>query len=353
MNLYRGCMHNCIYCDGRDEKYRVEGDFGKDITIKINAPSLLHAEIKKIKKHGNVKHGFFLLGGGVNDSYQPVEEKYRITREALSLLADENLPVHILTKSTLVKRDIDLIKNINSSAKAIVSFSFSSIDREISSYVEPGVQPPSERLKVIEELKKNNIPCGMFLMPVIPFLTDSPEKIYDSLRAAKNYGIDFVIFGGMTLKSGRQKDYFFNALAERYPDLLINYDVIYGDNKWGQANNEYYNHVNSIFLEIATQFKLPIRIPPSVFRDVVDENSLVVIILEQLDYLHKIRGYESTYGYAASQISKLKEPIVNYRDDLRAINGIGKITERIIKEIIDWGRSTYYENLLHYRTYQS
>ena len=342
-------MHNCIYCDGRDEKYQVTGDFGKDIVVKKNASELLSIELSKVRKRDGNNTGFILLGGGVNDSYQPVEEKFQLSRKALSLILRERLPVHILTKSTLVQRDIDLIKEINSVSKAIVSFSFSSIDRNISTYVEPGVAPPSERLKVIEQLKRNNITCGMFLMPVIPFLTDTPEKIYDSVRAAKHFGIDFVIFGGMTLKTGKQKDYYFNALAERYPDLLINYDIIYGDDKWGNANTEYYSHVNSIFLDIAKQFRMPIRIPSKIFKGVVDENNYAVIILDQLDYLHKIRGYESPYGYASFELSKIAEPLRELRENLRTVKGVGKTTEKILKEILDWGHSTFYEKILYYR----
>jgi len=349
MNLYRGCQHNCIYCDGRDEKYRVEDDFGKDLSVKINAPQLLDSELSRLVKRETGKTGFILLGGGVNDSYQPVEAKYKITQNALELLGKYDLPVHILTKSTLVERDIELIQEINRTTKVIVSFSFSSVDDDISRKVEPGVAPPSERLKVIDNLKSRGISCGMFLMPVIPFLTDTPEMIYKSLYSAYVSGIDFVVFGGMTLKEGRQKDYFHENFDSNYPDLSINYDVIYNGSKWGQPTEEYNNQVNQLFLFMASKFKMPIRIPPTIFNRFLDDNNRVVVILEQLDYMLKIRGQDSPYGYAAYGISNLKVPIGQMRNQLREIKGVGKVTERIIKEIIDNGSSSYYEKLLFFK----
>ena len=113
MNLYRGCSHNCVYCDGRTEKYQVEGTFGKDISVKTNAIEILKKEMDPRKKKKHLKLGYIMLGGGVGDSYQTIEKKYELSRKALQLISYYKYPVHILTKSTLVKRDIDLISKIN------------------------------------------------------------------------------------------------------------------------------------------------------------------------------------------------------------------------------------------------
>ena len=168
MNLYRGCAHNCVYCDGRSENYYVDGKFGEDITVKVNAVEILQHELF-LKRHNTFRQGFIMLGGGVGDSYQPVEKRYQLSRKALQLIYKYNFPVHILTKSTLVKRDADIIGKINKQSKAIISFSFSSVDDKISAIFEPGVPSPSERLKTLAFFKKENIACGMFLLPVIPF----------------------------------------------------------------------------------------------------------------------------------------------------------------------------------------
>lgn len=345
MNLYRGCSHNCVYCDGRSEKYQVEGKFGEDVVVKINALELLKKELDE-KGKSIVKSGYVMVGGGVGDSYQPIEKKYKLTQQALQFLYEKNYPVHILTKSTLVERDIEIIKNINKKSKAIVSFSFSSADDKISAIFEPGVPPPSERLKTISKIKNEGIPTGMFLLPVIPFITDIPSVMTDTIRKAHDAGVDFIVFGGMTLKEGRQMQYFYDVLKKYYPDLIVDYCNIYRDNKWGNAVDDYYKSTNILFSSIAKKYKIPKRIPPKLFRDILTENDLVIVILEHIDYLLKMKGFRSPYGYAAYMISKLTIPLSKMKGDLRKIKGVGEKTEKIILEILETGTSSYYENLL-------
>ena len=346
MNLYRGCAHNCVYCDGRSEKYNVDGEFGEDVTVKVNAIELLRRELKPKRKRTPLKKSFIMIGGGVGDSYQPIEKSYQLTRKALELMYEYNLPVHMLTKSTLIERDIDILKNINEQNRAIVSFSFSSVNDKISSIFEPGVPPPSERLKTLAFFKSEGIPCGMFLLPVIPFITDKPELMEESVRKASEVGLDFVIFGGMTLKDGRQKDYFLNVLKKHYPDLAKEYQKIYTGDKWGQASGEYYDSINLTFNRIAKKYKMPKRIPYALFKDTLSENDLVIVILEHIDYFLKLEGRRSPYGYAAYSISKLKEPLSSMKGELRKLKGIGRTTEGIILEILETGTSSYYEKLL-------
>ena len=196
-NLYRGCLHNCVYCDGRNEKYNVHENFGNEVVVKVNAIDLLRREIDPNRRRKPMSKCFIMCGGGVGDSYQPIEEKYQLSKKALEVLYEFDYPISILTKSTLVERDIDIIKKIDEKSKAIVSFSFSSIDDEISHVFEPGVPSPSERLDTIQFFKKEGIACGMFLLPVIPFVSDTPEMIEDSIKNAKHAGVDFILFGGI------------------------------------------------------------------------------------------------------------------------------------------------------------
>lgn len=346
MNLYRGCLHNCVYCDGRAEKYQVDGEFGEDVVVKTNALNVLERELDPSRKRTPFRKGYIGVGGGVGDSYQSVEEKYLLTRKTLELLYKKKLPVHILTKSTLVKRDIDIIKKINKQSRAIVSFSFSSVDDAISKIFEPGVPVPSERLEVISLLKKEGIAVGMYLMPVIPFITDTREKIEETVKNASEVGIDFIIFGGMTLKKGRQKEYFMDVLKQQYPDLLINYQNIYSNNKWGSPSGEYFNSLNQLFHTIAKVSHMPVRIPLFLFQDILSENDLVVVLLEHIDYLSKLQGKKSPYGYAAYSISQIKTPLSDLKFHLREIKGVGRVTEKIILEILATGTSSYYESLM-------
>jgi DNA repair photolyase len=346
MNLYRGCAHNCIYCDGRAEKYQVDGEFGKDISVKTNAIEILKKELDPQGKRIPLKPGYIMLGGGVGDSYQPVEQKYLLSQKALELMKYYQNPVHILTKSTLIRRDIDLLKQINEQKRAIISFSFSSVDDDISKIFEPGVPSPSDRLDTISYFKDKGIACGMFLMPVIPFVTDKKDVMEEAIRQAKKVGVDFIIFSGMTLKEGRQKDYFLGILHKYYPELLEDYRNIYKGDKWGGASAEYYDSIHKTFIMLAKRYSMPVRIPPYLWDDIIDENDRVIVVLEHIDYLLKSQGKQSPYGYAAYSISKLKEPISTVKQDLQRLKGVGQTTERIIQEILKTGTSSYYNKLL-------
>ncbi|MCB9210385.1 MAG: hypothetical protein H6610_07010 [Ignavibacteriales bacterium] len=346
MNLYRGCTHDCVYCDGRAENYFVKGDFGKDIVVKKNAIDILRKELDPKRKRIPLKRSFILPGGGVGDSYEPIEQKYELTRKTLKLLYEYNFPVHILTKSILVKRDLDILQKINNKNKAIISFSFSSVDERISKIFEPHAAKPLERLEAISFFKEHGFNCGMFLMPVIPFITDTPKMIEQTIREGVKAGIDFIIFSGMTLKEGRQKEYFMNTIAEHFPHLQLEYENLYRENKWGNPSSEYYETINFTFDTFSKKYKVPKRIPAYLFNNILDENDLIIVILEQIDYLLKLRGYKSNYGYAAYAISKLDTGISNIRSEIGRINGIGPAIRKIIWEILDTGTSRYYEKLL-------
>jgi DNA repair photolyase len=312
----------------------------------VNAIEILRRELDPKRKRTPFKGSFIMIGGGVGDSYQPIEEKYQLSRKVLELMDEYNFPVHILTKSTLIKRDIEILKKINKKNKAIVSFSFSSVNDEISAIFEPGVPSPSERLKTLIFFKNEGIACGMFLLPVIPFITDTPELMEETIRKASEVGLDFIIFGGMTLKEGRQKNYFFQVLKKRYPELIGEYEYIYQKNKWGEAAGEYYNSINLTFNNIMKKYKIPPRVPLALYKDILEENDLVVVILEHIDYLLKLKGRTSPYGYAAYSISQLKEPLSFMKRELKKINGVGKVTENIILEILKTRSSSYYKKLL-------
>lgn len=346
MNLYRGCTHNCVYCDGRNEKYQVQKMFGTDVEVKINAISLLQKELSLQRRQKYYKNGFIMVGGGVGDSYQHAEETYKLTRKTLEMLNAFHLPVHILTKSTLVTRDIDVLKEINEKTKALISFSFSSTNDELSKMIEPGVSLPSERLTVIKQLKKEGFHCGVFLLPVIPFLTDTLDIMKRSIQDFHEAGIDYLLFGGMTLKTGRQKTFFYQMLSRHFPSLIPSYEMIYQDDKWGNPIESYHRSINQTFHTLMKHYPIPKQISAFLFNEVVTEHDRIVLILQQMDYLLKSQQRPSPYGYAAYNISKIKEKISLIKHDLQQIKGVGKVTENIILEIIETKSSTYYEKLL-------
>lgn len=347
MNLYRGCAHNCAYCDGRAEGYYVEGDFGETVSVKTNAIEILRRELDPQRKRTPFKRGYVLLGGGVGDSYQPIEAKYKLARQALELLCERNFPVHALTKSTLVLRDLELLKQINIRSRAIVSFSFSSTSDEISRLFEPCVPPPSRRLEAIAAIKKEGLACGAFLMPVIPFITDTEEVLEESVRNLKKAGADFIIFGGMTLKEGRQKDYFLNVLNTHYPSLVSRYRDIYNSgSRWGEQTSAYSQSIGERFNRIAAKYGVPVRMPPSLYNDVLDIGDKIAVVLEHIDYLMRMRGEKSAYGYAAYLFSQLPPEAWQNKEKALELGRIAPAAQTVIREILATGRSTYYEKLL-------
>jgi DNA repair photolyase len=233
LNLYRGCAHGCAYCDGRYEHYQAPENFAEDIEVKANALALLDAEFARIaRKNTPGKQldlfseepapapfsGFITLGGGVSDQYQPIEKKYALARGVLELCLRYHFPVHILTKSTLLLRDTDLLRAINEETRALVSVSISTVDPALAAITEPGASPPEERLAMIRELSAAGIAGGVFLLPVLPFLSDSPAAIEASVAGAARAGARYVLFGGLTLKRGRQADYYLNCLDKNFPE---------------------------------------------------------------------------------------------------------------------------------------
>ena len=346
MNLYRGCLHNCTYCDGRAEGYYVEGEFGQDVCVKLNAPQILRRELDPARRRKPLKGGYFFLGGGVGDSYQSLEETYNLSRQALELMAEFGYPVQILTKSTLVRRDLDLLERINRQSRALVCCSISSVEERISRIYEPGVPSPAERLETLKCFKARGIPCGLFLLPVIPFVTDTEELIEEALQAAADAGVDYLIFGGMTLKEGRQASYFLRHLARHHPQFLGEYRKIYRGDRWGRATGEYYRRLNERFRRVARKHNLPLRMPPELFGDLLDEKDRVVVMLDQMDYLFHLRGKASAYGSAARAVAGLGKPI---RDQLRRgspLPGINGRARALIEEILETGSAEQYEQLL-------
>lgn len=348
INLYRGCTHNCVYCDGRDEKYQVEGDFGSEISIKTNAIELLEHELDPSRKRKPMSNGFMFVCGGVSDSYQHFEKQYGLTRKTLELLHRFGHPVHMLTKSTLIERDLGLLNEIRKSRGAVVSFSFSTVDDSLGRKLEPGVPPPSARLETIKRFKDAGFSCGMYLMPVVPFITDSVEMIEQSVAAAKTAGVDFIVFSGMTLKPGRQKDYFKRFLNNSFPELVPRYDQLYSNNSpWGEPAGGDASGIEKLFVNAASKYRMPKRMPLGIWAPLVSRTEQILLMLDQLGYLADLKGLNNPYTQAGWSLSKSEVPIETLSsEDLCKFSGVGVFTAKLIHEITETGSCGYYEKLL-------
>jgi DNA repair photolyase len=220
MNLYRGCQHQCIYCDSRSECYRIK-DFSQ-IQVKENALQLLELELKRKKHKGTIGTG------SMNDPYMPVEKQLKLTQRSLELISKYNFPVHIITKNKLVLRDIDLIKQIGKTYSA-VSITITTTKDELGRILEPGASSSSERFMAIKTLADAGIYCGVLLMPVLPFLNDTPENIISVIEMAKKAGAKYIVgWMGMTLRD-KQRDYYYEKLDKHFPGVKSNYLARYGN----------------------------------------------------------------------------------------------------------------------------
>ena len=221
MNLYRGCPHGCIYCDSRSNCYHIDNfDVPKG---KENAINILEKELSKNKRG--------IIGiGSMSDTYNPMEKTYEQTRNALKLIEKYNYGVSIDTKSDLILRDLDILKEINKKNNVIIKFTITTPNDELSKIIEPNVCVSSKRLKAIKTLTDNNIYAGIMLNPVLPFITDKEEDIKELVKLAHEHGAKFIhTYMGMTLREN-QRDYYYNKLDEHFKGTKEKYIKYYKNN---------------------------------------------------------------------------------------------------------------------------
>ncbi|MBN1118390.1 MAG: radical SAM protein [Bacteroidales bacterium] len=220
MNLYRGCQHGCIYCDTRSKVYNV-GELST-IRLKQNGIDLLARDIKRLKTKGTIGTG------SMNDPYMPIEQKEQLILKALEIIQQSKFPVHIMTKSNLVLRDIDIIKEIGKTYAA-VSFTITTANDTIAKIIEPGAPVSSERLHALRTLSQMGIYTGIVLSPVLPFITDSEENIERIVQMASKAGAKYILaWMGFTQREG-QIEYFYSKLQKNFPGLEKKYHTLYNN----------------------------------------------------------------------------------------------------------------------------
>ena len=223
INIYRGCSHGCIYCDSRSRCYQFTHSF-EDIEVKQNAPELLDAALKSKRKK-------CMIGtGAMSDPYMHCEENLRLTRRCLEIILKNGFGIAIQTKSDRILRDIDLLSEINRSAKCVVQMTLTTYDDDLCRLLEPNVCNTKRRIEVLEEMQKRGIPTVVWVTPILPFINDTQENIsaiLDACIKAKVKGI--VCFDmGLTLREG-DREYFYAALDKHFPGLKQRYINTYGN----------------------------------------------------------------------------------------------------------------------------
>ena len=267
MNIYRGCLHGCIYCDSRSLCYQMNHKF-EDIEVKANAVGLLENTLRR-------KRNKCMIGtGAMSDPYMPIEEKLGNMRKCLEVIERYGFGVTMITKSTKVLRDLDLLKKINEKSKCVVQMTLTTYDEDLCRIVEPNVETTYERFRALEILRDNGIPTVVWLCPILPFINDTEENIRGILdycvRAKVKGIINFDM--GVTLRDGN-REYFYKKLDEHFPGLKEKYIRMYGNS-----------------------YQLPspnIRQLNMIYKSECIKNGIMCDVNECFEYLNK---YEDKYG---------------------------------------------------------
>lgn len=223
MNIYRGCSHGCIYCDSRSLCYKFTHQF-EDIEVKQNAPELLEKALKSKRRK-------CMIGtGAMSDPYMHCEEQLGLTRKCLEIILEHGFGLAIQTKSDRILRDIDLLGEINRSAKCVVQMTLTTYDDRLCKILEPNVCNTKRRIEVLNIMREKGIPTVVWLTPILPFINDTAENVTSILNECVKAGVKGVIdFGmGLTLRDG-DREYYYAALDKHFPGMKEQYIRRYGN----------------------------------------------------------------------------------------------------------------------------
>ena len=268
INPYAGCSMECIYCYTRGSKYG--GDHGIEVSAKSNAVPILKKQLKnRIRRN---ERGIIVLGSAA-DPYPSLEKELKLTREVLGIIKRYKFPLHICTKSTLILRDMDILRDINElsilpddlkdiiDSGVIISFSFSTLNENIAQILEPGAPSPIKRLETMKKFSEAGFKTGIINMPVLPFISDTEEEIESMVMAAKDYGAHYLLSAGLTLFGDATEDcktLYFNFLSEYYPEILPKYKKIFRDSF--APSNQYQADLTRKFNKIRHKYGIKNRI---------------------------------------------------------------------------------------------
>ncbi|MEU8461220.1 Rv2578c family radical SAM protein [Streptomyces sp. NPDC029003] len=250
VNPYRGCSHACVYCFARKTHSYLDLDtgagFDSQIVVKVNAPELLRREL------GAARWGGAHIAMGTNvDCYQRAEGRYRLMPGIIEALTERANPFSILTKGTLILRDLPLLRRAAAVTDVGISVSAGFTDTALWRTVEPGTPSPAARLAAVRTLTDAGIECGVLMAPVIPFLGDAPEQLRETVRAVAASGATSVTPLVLHLRPGARE--WFTAWLERHhPHLVERYATMYAGGSY--APTWYQRRITRQVHELAAEF---------------------------------------------------------------------------------------------------
>ncbi|WP_245820919.1 Rv2578c family radical SAM protein [Geodermatophilus pulveris] len=225
INPYRGCSHSCVYCFSRSTHQWLELDTGRDfdtqVVVKTNLADVLRRELAR----PSWRREHVALGTNT-DPYQRAEGRYRLMPGIVSALAGSGTPFSILTKGTLLRRDLPLLAAAARDVPVGLGVSLAVRDDALHASLEPGVPSPRARLELVRAITDAGLPCGVFLAPVLPGLTDGPADLDATLRDIAEAGATGVTVVPLHLRPGA-REWFSAWLAREHPQLVPRYRQLY------------------------------------------------------------------------------------------------------------------------------
>jgi DNA repair photolyase len=235
VNPYRGCLHACRYCFARRSHTYLDLDAGADfdsqLVVKVNAPEVLARQLRAPRW----THEPVAMGTNT-DPYQRAEGRYRLMPGIIDALAGSGTPFSVLTKGTLLARDLPLLVEASQRVGVSLGVSVALLDRELAASVEPGAPSPQARLDLVHRITGAGLSCGVMVAPVLPCLTDGVEQLDALLGEIAAAGASGATVLALHLRPGA-REWYRAWLAREYPDLVPRYDRIYGRGSY--ANKAY------------------------------------------------------------------------------------------------------------------
>jgi DNA repair photolyase len=264
LNPYLGCSFNCIYCYVNGSKYGQ--NISQGISVKTNAADVLYRQLKNRAR--KKEYGIIALGSAT-DPYMYQEKDLKMTRELLKIIYRFHFPLNLFTKSDLILRDMDLLKKIDKSSKlphdlesslgrgTIVTFSFSTMDLELGRIFEPCAPSPIKRLETMHKLKEEGFLVGACLMPLLPFISDTPDQLETMISKVKDYGGDFILTGGMTLFGDKPNDCrvkYYTALKKHFPEAFQKTKLIFDKSDYPPF--DYQSKISKLASDICAKYNI-------------------------------------------------------------------------------------------------
>ena len=256
INPYRGCRHACVYCFARPTHtyYGLNAgpDFHSQIFVKVNAAKRRRVELNRPGWVGET-----ICLGSVTDPYQPAERRYRLSRQILEVLCEMANPLDLITKSPLILDDLELLVELNrrTGGRVSVNLSLVTLDEGLARLIDPGAPAPHKRLDTLARLSAAGIKTRLFIMPVLPGITDSAAELEGLVRAGASAGVQTVAADPLRIARGLE-DYYFSFIDRHFPALRPRYDRLYAHGRRTTVAPAYKEALRAKLVELREQYGL-------------------------------------------------------------------------------------------------